>query len=390
MALLLAGLGMARAAAVQPVYRVDAEVLFLPLNGLALHAHTGRVLWRLPRFEGTTYTDGHGLLLVSWADLVQPQFRYRRFTRICRIRTSDGAKEWCRDWGDVQQWSVDNGGAYLYLHVPGRLEVIATATGQPDRGFKVQDDGAISLLPLPEGGVLALDRGQRERGQIEAYAYRPGAAALSAERLPATVYPFRGNGRGLLFYTREKGEFFLAAPFTALFHRLRPPRQFPKATLDQHGFVFTDWEGERPIVRGGTYGGTVWQAPRDEGEPDFALAPETAVMLENDNGATRIEGWSLASGVSRYRQRLEGGFDTVAARDGAVVLQANDSIRLLEAANGALRWEVKAHEGPLAAIAQSSVVFWEASNVLVGRARNNGAVLWRVRFEEPRLGAGTN
>src|SRR6185437_15714646 len=79
--LLLAYLVLAiAAAAVQPLYRVDAEVVFLPHDGIALNAHTGRVLWRFPRFDGEVLTDGHGLLIVGWVALIQPKLD-RRITR---------------------------------------------------------------------------------------------------------------------------------------------------------------------------------------------------------------------------------------------------------------------------------------------------------------------
>lgn len=373
------------AAALQPVYRVDADLVFLPLNGVALNAHTGRVVWRLPRFEGQTYTNGRGLLLVSWVDVVQPLFRNRRFTRICRIRTGDGNKLWCRDWSDVEQWVVDTQGRRFYLLTRGRLQVVELKDGQPDRGFPLRDNGQISLLPLPAGGVLALDRGSHPDNQIEALHYQPGAATLSAEMLPRTVYPFQGDGRGLLFYTRERGEFFLAAPFTALFHRLHPPREFPRASLDDQGYVFSDWQGSDPIVRGGTYSGTIWEAPRPTGEESFALAPQTALMLAPSTGSTRIEAWTLDSGQSRYVQNVRGHYDAVASADNALILQARNQIRLLNATTGEQAWAVNEHEGPLAAVAQTAVVFWEEGNELVGRARNNGALLWRVRFAQAQF-----
>lgn len=377
-------LGMA-AAALQPVYRVDTDLVFLPLNGVALNAHTGRVVWRLPRFEGQTYTNGHGLLLVSWVDVVQPLFRNRRFTRICRIRTRDGNKLWCRDWPDMEQWVVDTRGETMYLHTRDHLQIIGLEDGQPSRGFGLRDDGEISLLPLPAGGVLALDRGAKSGNQIEALHYRPGATMLTTEMLPRTVYPFQGDGRGLLFYTRERGEFFLAAPFTALFHRLHPPREFPRASLDDQGYVFSDWQGADPIVRGGTYAGSIWQAPRPAGDESFALAPQTALMLAPDVGSTRIEAWTLETGQSRYVQDVRGRYETVASADNALILQSRDQIRLLNASTGEQSWAVNEHEGPLAAVAETAVVFWEEGNELVGRARNNGALLWRVRFAQAQL-----
>jgi len=86
----------ALAAAVQPIYRVDADTLFLPLDGVALNARNGHVAWRLPRYQGQTYTDGHGLLLLSWVSGITPNIGHRT-TSICRVRTSDGKKLCCRE-----------------------------------------------------------------------------------------------------------------------------------------------------------------------------------------------------------------------------------------------------------------------------------------------------
>ncbi|MGH9482961.1 MAG: hypothetical protein ACRD1L_12815, partial [Terriglobales bacterium] len=228
--LLLAALALA-AAAVQPLYRVDAEVLFLPQDGVALNAHSGHLLWRFPRFNGQTTTDGHGLLLVSWVAAIEPILQ-RPITRICRLRTSDGKHLWCRDWPSVEQWNADASARWVYIHSPGRLEVLDAADGQADRGFGLRDDQDLTLLPLPGQGALLLER---RRGQaVEALTYRPGAAALSTEDVPPSLYPFRGDGHGLLFYAREKGEFFLAAPLRLLLgQRAAPdPGDFPRASLD--------------------------------------------------------------------------------------------------------------------------------------------------------------
>lgn len=385
------------AAAVQPIYRVAADVLFLPGDGVALSARSGAVVWRFPRFDGQVYTDGHGLLLVAWVDAIrrwdshlniQPEFAVRRYTRVCRLRASNGQQLWCRDWPDVEQWTVDSGGSYWYLRSAGRLQVISVADGQPDRGFALDDNRDLTLMPLPGRGVMILSRGGRD-SPAEGLVYQPGAAGLAAEALPAAVYPFRGDGRGLLFYVRERGEFFLAAPFTALFHRVHPlqadGRAFPKASLDDHGFVFTDWQGPNPILRGGTYDGHLWQAPRQAAEPQLALTTDAAIMLEPGTKlhATRLSAWSLASGQPRFSDAFAGNYPALGSADNVLVLQSDSDIRLLDAQSGVERWRAATHEGPLAAIAQSAIVFWEEGGELAGLARSNGDLLWRVRFADP-------
>lgn len=380
----------ALAAAVQPLYRVDADLLFLPQDGVALNAHTGRVAWRFPRFEGQTYTDGNGLLLVAWVSSIQPRLRNLRYTRICRLRTSDGKQLWCHDWPAVEQWTVDSGGRWWYLHTPGRLQVLSLADGQPDRGFALAQTGELSLMALPTDGVLVLDRDPHSHGaHAEALCYRPGATGLTAEAVPAAMYPFQGKSRGLLLYSREKGEFFLAAPLTALLHRLqrKPAAQpFPRASLDDHGFVFTDWQGETPVLRGGTYDGRLWQAPRRRGDPELAITSSSAVMLEPgpQHKSSRLSAWRLNTGDPLYSRTLAGDTPALSSSDDALLLQSASDIRLLDADSGAERWRVEQHEGPLATIAQSAVVFWEGGGELAALARNNGALLWRVRFAPAR------
>lgn len=367
--------------AVEPIYRVAPDVLFLPQDGLALNAHTGRVVWRFPRFQGRVYTDGHGLVLVSWLSAIQHEFNDRRITRICRLRGADGAKVWCRDWPDVQQWSVDESGQSWYLRTPERLQVLGMEHGQPDRGFDLPDDADLSLMSLPAGGALVLDR---QHAHQEALTYHPGASGLTAESLPGAVYPFRGNGHGLLFYAKDMGEFFLASPWTLLFHRDHSPAAgaFPLASLDDHGFVFTDWQERNPVLRGGTYTGQLWQAARPARDPKLAVSSSAALMLVNGPvpNSTRLEAWDLTSGKLRYARDFDAAYPAFTCLDAALVLQSDSEVLLLDPDSGEQRWRVDAHEGPLAAVAQSAIVFWESGGELAALARNNGALLWRVRF----------
>lgn len=379
--LLLIALAVA-AVAVQPLYRVDAEVLFLPQDGVALNAHTGRLLWRFPRFSGQTTTDGHGLLLISWVAAIEPILQ-QRVTRICRLRTSDGRHLWCHDWPGVQQWIADASGRWVYIHSPGHLQVLDATDGQADRGFGVRDDQELTLLPLPGQGALLLE--QRHGHTEEALSYRPGAAVLTAEDAPPSLYPFRGDGHGVLLYAREKGEFFLAAPLRLLLgqHPRPSPEDFPRASLDGDGYVFTDWQGQAPVVRGGTYGGRLWQAPRRASDPELAVAGGTAVMLEREPEASQLRAWNLASGQPLYTETINGDPRQLSCADNTVVLQSNSEIRLLDAPTGTESWRVERHAGALAAVAQTAVVFWESDGYLIGLARNNGALLWRLRFESP-------
>lgn len=387
----------AAATAVQPVYRVANDVLYLPGDGLALNAHTGHLMWRFPRLDGGhVYTNGQGLLLVSWTHVIHHPLEIH-FTRVCRIEAQDGHRLWCRDWADVQQWTVDSGGRFCYLHIPGRLEVVAVADGQNDRGFKLDhygDERDLQLLPLPQHGVLLFDpRGGGN--QALALVYRPGAAALEAETLPAGIYPFRGDGRGLIFYAQDNGEFYRADPFTVLVTTPAPAlHQFPEVSLDENGFLFTAWQGSNPILHGGTYGGSLWDAPRPDPSPDTGLNPTlhlavtstTAVMLAPQAASTRIAAWDLASGSPRFARTLPGDYPEVGGLGDDLVLQSATDVRLLNAADGAQRWRAPRHEGPLAAISTTAVVFWEGGGELAALARNNGALLWRLRFQLPRPG----
>lgn len=372
------------AAAVQPVYRVDADTIFLPLDGLALNAHTGHLAWRFPRYRGQTYTDGHGLLVLSWVAATAPHF-HNRFTRICRLNTRTGASLWCRNRAGVEQWVVDNSGGFIYIHSSGRLDVLEASNGQPDRGFDLRNDDELTLLPLPQSGLLMIER---HRGRaVAALRYQPGAVAITGEPVPAALYPFQGNGRGLLLYARPQREFFLAAPFRRLFDRRQADSgdAFPRARLDQHGFIFTDFQGRQPIIRGGTYQGAVWQAPRTSAEPQLGLTANVAAMLEADaGGGFSLQGWELRHGRQLYNHPVPAGAGHAPhlyAADGALLLQSDSAVSLWSAVSGTEQWQVRRHEGPLAAVTHSAVVFWEGSGHLAALARNNGNLLWRVRFE---------
>src|SRR6185437_11270220 len=225
------------AAAVQPLYRVDADVAFLPHDGIALNAHTGRVLWRFPRFDGEVLTDGHGLLIVGWVALIQPKLN-RRVTRFCRLSTSDGKRLWCRDWAAVEQAALDAAGKFWYIHTPGRFSIARIADGQSDHAFHIHDDSDLALMPLPATGALLLERHSRA---AVALSYRPGATALDAENVPEGAYTFQGQRQGVLLYIGEKHDFFLAAPLKLLEHGASAA--FPRVSLDGSGFLFTDVQG---------------------------------------------------------------------------------------------------------------------------------------------------
>src|SRR6185312_8895799 len=311
--------------AVQPLYRVDRDVVFLPLDGVALDAHTGHLRWRFPRFQGETQTDGRGMLIVSWATVIQPKL-HRRVFRFCRLRTSDGARLWCRDAVNVLQWTLDNDSAAWYVHTPGRLEVRHTSDGQSDRGCGLPDDRELTLMPLPERGAMLL---RRRHGQTsEALTVRPGAATLEAETVPPGLYPFHGNGHGLLLYARQKSEYFLAAPFKLLLHEAgrgaEAKSAFPAASLDGHGFVFTGWQGTVPVLHGGTYAGALWQAPRGSGHAELAIAGDRALMLD----AGTLRGWRLDTGRLAFALPVDRGFDRLTSGGGAVVLQSDTAIAL--------------------------------------------------------------
>lgn len=378
--LLLAYLVLAiAAAAVQPLYRVDADVVFLPRDGIALNAHTGRVLWRFPRFDGEVLTDGHGLLIVGWVALIQPKLN-RRVTRFCRLSTSDGKRLWCRDWAAVEQAALDAAGKFWYIHTPGRFSIARIADGQSDHAFHIHDDNELALMPLPGTGALLLERHSRA---AVALSYRPGATALDAESVPAGAYPFQGQSQGVLLYIREKHEFFLAAPLKLLEHGASAA--FPRVSLDGNGFLFTDVQGNAPVVRGGTYTGSLWQAPRGAAEPRLAVDAATAVALEPlPQHFSRLRGWDLATGKLDFSHEFAGDYPLLASGDGALVLESNRDIRLVGAATGDERWHVERRAGTVAAVNESAVLFWEDGGGLIGLARNNGALLWRVHFAAKR------
>jgi hypothetical protein len=393
------------ASAVQPLARIAPDVLFLPGFGVALNARNGHVLWRTPRFDGGMQTDGHGLLLISWVSDID-KIHHLRVTRVCRLDAFTGRRLWCRDWARMEQWKLDTGGRVWYARTLGRLQVVGVGHGNVDRTFHLPLSADLTLLPLPAGGVAVLER--RKGRAAELLTYTPGAAALEDASLPAGVYPFRGDGRGLLFYVRQKGEYLLAAPLRRLLGPRRtaaaaapvgapelageaflepsaaaaaPANPFPRASLDDHAFLFTDWVGRRPILRGGTYGGAFWQAPRHGRHPQLALTRSTAVMLEpTGHGAGRLSGFALATGAARYSLVIPGDDPAMTSDSRDVVLQSRTAIRLVDGASGRVLWSAPNHEGPLAATPRSSLVFWESGGRLAALARDNGRLLWRVRF----------
>ena len=365
------------AAAVQPLVRVAPDLLYLPTDGVALSARTGHVLWRYPRLDGAVHTNGRGLLLVSRVTAVYRRLNLR-FTRICRLRASDGHELWCRDEPDLLQWTLDAGGRRWYAHTPGRLQVFATGDGRQQRSFHLRQGDGLTLLPLPAGGALLLASGPKHS---QALVYRAGATALAGYTLPGRVYAFHGGGQGLLLYAPPAGAFFLADPAPVRLPQSEP--RFPRASLNRHGFVLTGWRGARPIVRGGTYGGSMWRAPRPAGDAELAVGAGTALLLLRGGVAPGLlRGWDLASGAPRFSRHFPGRGPLLACQGEDLVVTSSAGVWLLDADTGAVRWHARLRADALAAMAASAIVVWDEQGRLVGLDRGSGAPRWRVRFRE--------
>lgn len=364
-------------ASAQQLWKIDHDTIFIPQDGLALNAHTGRLLWRHPRFQGTTVSDGAGLLLVSYLSGINNTMHVRS-TRLCRLQARDGREAWCREFVGLKAWVLDASRQLLYVQRYGHLDVVGAAHGRTVSSFPLRNSQG-ELLALPRGGVLLLDSGPTH---TIAALYQPGDAGLQWRKLPMYLHPFRGADGGLLLYASNRGEFY--SPALQPVYRRPGEQDFPTAGASRGGFIFTDREDQQPVLRGGAYDGPLWQRTPVAPPAALFLRDDKAVVLEADQGATaaaslHLRLLDLPTGSLRQQIDLPAGL-RIADGDGSVLLLEDGThLLLVDLQSGTVRWQIE-QSAQSALLTSTAVVFWSSQGQLLGRARSNGALLWRDQF----------
>lgn len=359
------------------MWKIDHDTIFIPQDGLALNAHTGVLLWRHPRFQGVIVSDGAGLLLVSYLSAIN-QIMHVRSTRLCRLQARNGQETWCRELVELKAWVVDAGRQILYVQRPGRLEVLDAAHGHTVASFPLHDSQG-DLLALPRGGVLLLDSGPTH---TIAALYHPGDAALQWHKLPMYLHPFRGEDGGLLLYASNRGEFY--SPALQPVYRQPEGQAFPTASASRKGFVFTDLQDRQPVLRGGAWDGPLWQRTPVASPAALFVQDDKAVVLETEQDAhettsAHLRLLDLPTGALRHQIDVPAGL-RIADGDGkALLLQDGTHLVLADLQSGTVRWQIE-QSAHAARLTGTAVVFWNDHGQLLGRARSNGALLWRDQF----------
>lgn len=353
----------------------------MPQDGLALNAHTGRLLWRYPRFQGVTRSDGAGLLLVSYLSAIN-QAMHVRSTRLCRLQTRNGQEVWCREFVELKAWVIDAGRQILYVQRSGHLDVLDAAHGHTISSFPLRD-GQGDLFALPRGGVLLLDSGPTH---TIAALYHPGDVGLQWRKLSMYLHPFYGDDGGLLLYASNRGEFY--SPALQPFYRQPEEEEFPTAEVSRAGFIFTDRQSQQSVLRGGAYDGPLWQ--RTPAAPPVALfvQDDKAIVLEADQDTTaatsvHLRLLDLPTGSLRRQIDLPAGL-RIADGDGTdLLLTGGARLLLVDLKSGTVQWQID-ESAQTALLTGTAVVFWNSRGQLMGYARNNGALLWRdqLRFKK--------
>lgn len=399
---LLCVLGLAAAAAAQQhVYAVSPRVIFLPQDGVALDAATGRVQWRVPRFEGPVFTDGRGLVIFSYLAGINDIFHFHQY-RFCRLRADNGKKIWCFLTSHLHDATLSAGGDFLYVRRREALDVYAVATGRRQRSFDLADFDGAEMMAMPDDGVAVFVASRRQSRLLTVYPRGPTPLAR-VRSFDRPLYAFHGPGPGVLWYAPDVGRFVSIAdpkqpPFAAPMAR----QSFPRVLANGNGFLIELRQGGGWTLTGGLYHGSLWMRSLPEqasvflaGATGLSLAPLAAAGPSSaaDSGsvprATRVTALELATGRSLFTRGLRGGF-ALALLDHelpplapqarpAVALFGPREIALLDRADGHTLWWRDYTDKQPATLTAAAVIVWDQGE-LVGLARGNGDVLWRVHF----------
>lgn len=402
--LVLAALAAAStlAAAQQSLYVITPRLVYLPQDGVALNAATGRVQWRIDRLDGSVLTDGHGLVIYSYLAGIDDLLHFHQY-RVCRARPENGKSAWCFLVPHLEEMALSAAGDYLFLRRRRELEIRATATGHRLCSFQLGQFEAPEMLALPDDGVAILDS-SLQRSRLLTISL--GGDSRPTEEMRVFDHPlhaFHGPGPGVLWYAPSRGQ------FVAISDILRPTgyggdgdsQSFPRALADQRGFLIERRQRAAWSLAGGLYRHTVWARQLGEHSRLFLRdaiglllsarpAPVVAAGGGSGRGAwspsvvTRISAVALADGHLPFSRDLRAEFqmallDPADQPAPAVALFGRQAIVLLDAADGRIRWWRDYSGDQPAAMTAPAVLVWE-DGMLAALARDNGDVLWRVRF----------
>lgn len=402
--LVLAALAAAStlAAAQQSLYVITPRLVYLPQDGVALDAATGRVRWRIDRFDGPVLTDGHGLVIYSYLAGINDLLHFHQY-RVCRARPENGKSAWCFLVPHLEEMALSAAGDYLFLRRRGELEVRATATGNRLCSFHLGQFDGPEMLALPDDGVAILDS-SLQRSRLLTISLRGDSRPTEEMRVfDHPLHAFHGPGPGVLWYAPSRGQ------FVAISDILRATgyggdgdsQSFPRALADQRGFLIERRQRAAWSLAGGLYRQTVWARQLGEHARLFLRdsiglllsarpAPVVAAGGGSGRGAwspsvvTRISAVALADGHLPFSRDLRAEFqmallDPADQPAPAVALFGRQAIVLLDAADGRIRWWRDYIGDQPAALTAPAVLVWE-DGMLAALARDNGDVLWRVRF----------
>ncbi|MHB8735870.1 MAG: outer membrane protein assembly factor BamB family protein [Terriglobales bacterium] len=375
---------------VVPAGSAGHTVLFLPQDGLALDAATGRLRWRFPRYQGATYSDHGQLLLTNFVTRINRAFHLHE-SRLCRLNPDTGKTIWCRNQSQFLSGALDARGDVFYVQRVDRVDVLRLTDGRRVQSVSLRPLTGGRLLPLPDGGVMIVESDGNGTRILQLL---PAAAPL-VRQLPATLYPFQGDPRGLVFYNPRSGEFLDPLTLHIEVRRLAEPRRpFPRVSVDAHGLVFSDWDSRGPLAAGRADHHPAWSSPSADVEPRPLVVGTLALLLEkippgppNPTALTRLEGRDLETGGPRFATSLVEDFPEMHSDGTSVALLNPNYLVVLDAHSGEERWRLAQNQFRFGALTPDTVIVWENLD-LTGFSARNGTVRWRVQFRFADKGKG--
>ncbi len=383
----------------QQLYAVAKGVFYMPHNGVALSTRTGRILWRFASFDGQTWNDGHGHLVIAYLAGINRVY-HLHITRICQLQAHTGIPYWCHEVLGYRQGVLDAGGKVFYLLHRGRVSLVELNTGRKLGSYHVPLGGELSYAAVPEGGMLALIV---HRDHSELWFYRPHNSAMHLV-YPARLLLLTQENQGALLLNPRTGGLFSAqwtwnggARLVSLQALPSPATSgaYPHLALNRKGWIMADRLAVQPrpglntpaaslLLTGAHWRKHPWRRLLDGRAPRLLVLGNHALSLQDEAHATCLRWFKLQNGHPVWNRTLPRRFGLALARHGRLFLfgRQNRGALLLSLKHGRVRWRDPQFNLFPILLTRHHLIGWQGARLEGWSLRHDRPLLlWRVRFK---------
>lgn len=375
---------LAAAASAQQVYAVAHGVFYLPHDGVALSSRTGRVRWRFISFDGQTWSDGRGHLLIAYLTGINHVY-HLHITRICQLHVHTGLPYWCHEVLNYRRGMLDTRGKIFYLFQPGKVSLYQLGSGRKLRSFHVPQNGEVTLATYPQGGMLALAvRNQHSR----LWFYRRRLHHPLRLNYAAQLLMLRQADNGALLLEPRTGSLLLAqwhgqhASVTALSSLPSPKASgaYPRLSFNRQGWILADRQPQGVLLTGGRWRHQLWRNQLPGNMPHLLTSDGHGLLMQPGVASTRLRWLRLANGRPVWHETIAGHFGLALARKRHIALFGPQrGMLLLRRHDGHVLWrDPQLTLVPLLLTAHR-LLGWQGDRLEAWSLRDH-RLLWKVRF----------